>query len=192
MRVNRLLLGACISSVMAVLPAAAARTAPRQCVAAKPTPASYTWNFQKETDGIFSDIQSAAAQARYHADKLQSFTWGEEVSWEGHASQLSQLKADIDDMGGRLCRLETIRRVAAPWQQRIIDRIATTVRLMADNAQDAIVFENNNHDYLWSPTYRKYTENLYQEATNLTHAMDHAVEYAKVHALDRQSTRTTS
>ena len=160
MRTNSLLLSAFISSVMAVVPAASAAAVGAKCVTGKPTAASYTWNFQKEADRIFEDIHADAAQAQYHAEQLQSFGLDEEVSWQSHAIELSEVRSAINDMGERLCRLEVIRRVVAPWQQKTIDRIAVTVRLMADNAEDAIAFGNNNPRTLWSPTFRKYTSNL--------------------------------
>src|SRR5579863_562654 len=164
---NRLLLSAFVSSLMAFLPAASAVAAVNKCADGKPTPASYTWNFKKEADGIFEDIHADAARAQYHAEQLQSFALSEEMSWESHANELAQVRSAINEMGERLCRLETIRRVVAPWQQRTIDRIAATVRLMADNAQDAITFGNNNQNDLWSPTFRRYTDNLFAEASNL-------------------------
>jgi hypothetical protein len=73
---------------------------------------------------------------------------------------LEDLKGDINDIGAKLCRLETIRRVVAPWQKREIDRIATTVRLMADNAEDAILFVNDKPNDLWLGTYQSYLNNL--------------------------------
>jgi len=181
MRVSQLLLSTGISFIMIVLPAAPAAAA-SACLAAKPTPASNTWNFQKEADNIFQAIQSDAANARYHAEKLSSFDLDEEISPESHAMEMMQLRSAINDVGERLCRLETIRRAVAPWQQHAIDRIATATRLMAGNAQDAIAFENNNPRILWSPIYRKYVDNLYSEASNLDQLVTNAVQYAKVNA----------
>ena len=180
MRMKRLLLGACISALMAVVPAASAAVMVNRCSVGRPTAASYTWNFRKEANNIFEDIQADASQAAYHADQLQSFQRSPDMSWQSDADQLSQLKTEINDMEARMCRLETIRRVVAPWQQRSINRIAATVQVMADNAQDAIVFLNNNHNRLWSPTFRDYANNLYSDASSLNQTTDNAVEYAKV------------
>ena len=51
---------------------------------------------------------------------------------------------------------------------------------MADNAQDAIVFGNTKPKDLWLATYQKYLNNLYSEASNLTHSVGKAVEFASV------------
>ena len=178
MTLKQLVVNGCICAITAIVPAACAAT--RECVAGRPTAASYTWNFRQEADGIFQDIQSDAVQARSHADYLDRFVAEPDLSWEAHADQLAQLQSEINDIGNRLCRLETIRRVVAPWQQRSIDHIARSVQLMADNAQDAILFLNNNQETLWSPAYRRYVQNLCNEAGDLTASVGNAVEYAKV------------
>lgn len=180
MRLRTLIWSGCISLSMAVfvLPAAAATV--HECVPGIPTAASYTWDFKGEANAIFEDVQSAAQQALYHADRLQSFSSDNELSWESHAIQWDYLKHDINYIGAKLCRLESIRRVVSPWQQREIDRIAMNTRLMANNAQDAIAFGNGNQQYLWFPTYWHYVNNLYNQAKSLTGSVDRAVEFTSV------------
>jgi hypothetical protein len=184
MTLQSLLWRSCIA-VMTTAPvvpatAATANECVNKCVPGKPTAASYTWNFKGEANAIFMDVQADARRATSRAARLQSFTENPNLSWETHASQLQELKSDINELGTKLCRLETIRRVLAPWQQREVDQIATTVRLMADNAQDAIVFVNDKPDRLWVPAYRKYVNNLYSEAHDLAHSVQNAVAYANV------------
>src|ERR1700745_857139 len=116
MRLKQLLLSGCVSTAMVLLPAASATAAMHECVTGRPTAASYTWNFRQEANNIFEDIQSDVSQVRYHAEQLQSFEFHPDLSWQSHADQLSQVKSGVNDMGDRLCRLETIRRVVAPWQ----------------------------------------------------------------------------
>jgi hypothetical protein len=150
------------------------------CVAGQPTAASYTWNFQNETNQIFKDIQSDAQQALYDADTLQSYRLNPDVDWRTYGDQLNQVKDYINDMGAKLCRLEAIRRVAAPWQQREIDQIATSLRLMADNTEDAIMLGNARPTDLWSAAYRLNLNNLDAETRGLTHSVGKAVEYPGV------------
>jgi hypothetical protein len=174
----------CISVLMTAstvpVAAATANECATKCVPGKPTAASYLWNFKGEANAIFKDVQADARRALSRADRLQSFTEDPHLDWETHASQLQDLKGDINELGTKLCRLETIRRVLAPWQQREVDEIATALQLMADNAQDAIVFVNDKPDRLWVPAYRNYLSNLYTEADNLAHSAENAVAYANV------------
>ena len=180
MRLRTLFWSSCISAAIAVsaIPAAAATV--NQCAAGKPTAASYTWDFKSEVNTIFKDVQTDAEQALYHSDELQKFAGDPSLDWQLCAEQLDYLRSEINDIGTRLCRLETIRRVAAPWQQHVIDQIATDARLMADNAQDAIVFGNTKPKDLWLATYQKSLNNLYSEASSLMHSVGKAVEFANV------------
>jgi len=150
------------------------------CVAGQPTAASYTWNFQNETNQIFKDIQSDAQQALFDADTLQSYLDDTDMDWPVYGDQLNQVKDYINDMGAKLCRLEAIRRVAAPWQQREIDQIAASLKPMADNAQDAIMLGNAKPLDLWSAAFRVNLNYLDSETRNLTHSVDKAVEYPSV------------
>lgn len=171
-------LSGCVSGAMVLLAVPATAAAVHECAPGTPTAASYTWNFKGEANTIFQDIQSDAWQALDHADMLHSFAQDSSLSWESNAEELEALKEEVNDMGAKLCRLEAIRRVVAPWQQAEIDRIATTVRLMADNTQDAIVFANAHPTQLWLATYQKYADNLYDQARKLDQSVGNAVAYA--------------
>ena len=149
-------------------------------MAGRATPASYTWNFKGETNTVFQGIQADAQQALDHADQLQTFAEKSRLSWDTQGLQLDAIKDEVNDIEARICRLETIRRVVAPWQKAEIDRIAMMARLMVHNTQDEILFGNAHQDDLSLPTYQKYTDNIYNEARSLAHSVDKAVEYANV------------
>jgi len=176
----RALIFSAASAALALSASAATAAETRACAAGTPTAASNTWDFKGEANGIFKDIQSDAQAALDHADILQSYADDSELSWQAHADELLPIKEEINDIGARLCRLETIRRVLAPWQQHAVDQIAETARLMADNAQDAILFLNAHHNVLWLPTYQKYVNNLTTEGQSLAHSVGSAVEFASV------------
>ena len=186
MKLRTMLWAGCLSAAMtvSVVPGTAAMkttcAAGCACMPGEPTAASNTWNFKDEANRLFKDVQADAQNALYHADKLQSFGDSQDLAWAAHADQLSPLKRDINEMGTRICRLETIRRVTDPWQQREIDRLSAEARLMAYNAQHAIQFGNTHAKTLWLPTYRGDVNNLYNEAKALTRSVNDAVEYASV------------
>lgn len=180
MKVSHTGVDLCLIAAMALLPAVPASAMVRECIAAKPTAASYTWNFHREASSIFQEVQDSAQQVRYHAAELQSFTFSPEISWQSQADQLSQVRLEVNELGSKLCRLETVRRVLAPWQQKTVDNLAKTVRVMADNTEDAIQFLHQNENYLWSPTYTRYVNQISSEALSLTNSMGNAVEYASV------------
>ena len=175
MRPSELLLTGLISAALAV--AAPKAETSNSCPSDSPTAESYTWNFPGEATSIFRGVEADAHEALKNADELESFTETPQISWQGHALELADLRTEVNDMGAKLCRLESIRRVVAPWQQKTIDDIASSLRLMADNTEDAIQFLNSHHQDLWSPTYRKYLTNLFDEAHHLTKSTQTAVHY---------------
>jgi hypothetical protein len=170
---------------MAALPVAS-QAAPQSCTAGKPTPASYTWNFHAEASRLLSGIQVDAAKAHDRAAKLDVYTLDSNVDWRLHANQLDALKREVDDMGQRLCRLEQIRHVAAPWQQKAIDDAAASVRLMADNVQEAIEFLNEYQANFWEPGYRHNVSNVLHESGQLSRSVQNLEQYATVHREDLQ------
>jgi len=181
MRVRTLLWSSSIAAALTVGAAlATAATVPQECVAAEPTAASRTWDFQGEANTIFKDIQSDADQALNDAGHLQSLDRDSLVSWESHAQQLESLKTEINDIGAKLCRLQTIRRVLAPWQQQAVDQIASEAQLMANHTQDAIVFGNTHRSDLWLAPYPGDVNNLESEAHSLDRVVRNAVEYPGV------------
>jgi hypothetical protein len=180
MRLRTLLWTTCISAALAVAAPATAATVPQQCVAGEPTAASQTWDFKGEANNIFKDIQSDAQQAATDADYLQSLDQDYQVSWDSHAVHLDSLRAEINDIGAKLCRLQTIRRMLAPWQQNAVDQIAGEAQLMANHTQDAIVFGGSHRSDLWLATYKSDVTNLANEANALNRVLTNVVEFPSV------------
>ena len=178
MRLRTLLLAGCFSIATTAVAASTTKKSCECCEHGTPTAASYKWDFKGEANAIFSDIRADAEQASEHADQLAGFTRNDQIDWEEHAEQLDGLKADVNDMGTKVCRLETIRRVVAPWQQAEIDRIAADVRLLADSTEDAIRFGDTHSRELWLPTYQKYVNNMFDLSGKLEHSAATAVAYA--------------
>jgi len=142
--------------------------------------ASSTWDVRQAADALFQDIQSDAQQARNHAATLQSFQYSPDITWKLHGSQLNQLKTEVNDMVEKVCRLEKIRPVLAPWQQETTDRIASKLPLMAVDVTDAIYYVNTHQHELMNLTYWRYADNLCSEAADVTQSAGNAVKYANV------------
>jgi hypothetical protein len=167
-------------AAMVALPLAS-QAAPQSCTAGKPTKASNTWNFRAEATRLLSGIQADAAKAHAHADKLNTYDLDSSITWQYHAHRLAELKNEVDDMGRKLCRLQQIRRVTAPWQQKAIDEAKVSVRLMADNVNDAINFLNEYQDDFWTPSYRLNVSNVFRESGHLSQSVKTLEQTAAVH-----------
>jgi hypothetical protein len=171
---------------LAIAPGIAAAASSHECVAGPPTAASYTWNFQQEASQLLDSVRQDAAKLKDHADKLWHFAMQPNMSWNAHATELTAVRDEVNDMGAKLCRLESIRRAAAPWQQDAINQTAPEIRLLADNVQDAIAYLNQREGEFWMPAYRLYVGNLYKEANRVSGSVKTYETYAKVHSEDQQ------
>lgn len=180
MIIRGLLLAPCAAAFMTLMCLPASAMVTHECVAGMPTAQSYTRNFKNEANGIIRDIRDTARQALTDANELQSFADHTDLSWQVQGLKRDAVKDDVNTLESRMCRLEAIRRAVAPWQRAEIDRIATTARLMADNTEAAINFGNAHWDDLVSAKYRKYANNLYDEAQNLARSTDQAFAYTYV------------
>ena len=164
-----------------LLPGMSLASAPRTCMTGAPTAESHTWNFSQEATNLLNGIQLDAWRIQTRSDELRSYNGQEplEISWQMNGDKLIAIKHDVNDMGAKLCRLETIRRVVKPWQQQAIDHNARLVQLMADNTTDAINYLNAHHDTLWLAAYGTYVTNLYRESGRLSGSMHEYVQHAR-------------
>lgn len=167
-------------AAIAVTPVMSMGMEPRTCKPGQPTEESYTWNFPKEASRTLKDIRADAAKVENHADRLRNFSMNTSLSWQSHGSELRSIKAEVNQIGAKLCRLETIRTAALPWQRQAIDRTAVLAREMANNTDLAIKYLNTNQEHLWSPTYRQYATNLYNESSRLSQSIGSFEKLAKL------------
>jgi hypothetical protein len=173
----------CFAAVAAIgaLPAAAAVSSQAQaCVAGKVTAASYTWNFKNEANDDFQAIQADLVRAAYDADRFQQVSQNYNMDWLVEGDPLNALRGEVNDIGDKLCRLETIKRVLAPWQKQAVDRIEGTAILLQDTTQSAITFGNAHPLELWVPSYREESYTLLNQIHVLQHTVADAVAYPRV------------
>jgi hypothetical protein len=128
-----------------------------------------------DTRATFEDIQYEAHDALAHAGQLQTFVRDQQIGWDIQSQQLTAIKEDINRIETQISRLEATRSSDAPLQQAAIDGMARTARLLVDNTQDAILFGNGHQIDLWLAPYRRYTDNLYNEAHALSESVDQAL-----------------
>ena len=185
MNVNKIARPGYLVAAIAVTPVMSMGAEHRPCTPGQPTEESYTWNFPKEASGILKDVRTDVSKVENQADRLRGFSMNTGIGWQSHASELSSIKAEINDLGAKLCRLEIIRTAVLPWQQQEIDRTAVLARGLANNTEQAIKYLNNNREHLWSPTYRLYADNLYNESGRLSQSIGNMEKLAKLHREER-------
>lgn len=154
--------------------------APKTCAAGAATPESYKWNFRKEASKLLEGVRDQAYLAEDNAATLNSLSSDPGVTWQAHADQLHSLRAEVDAMGEKLCRLEVIRQSTAPWEQKAIDDAAPLIRYIADNTEAAIRYLREHADDPWTPTYRVYTSNVEKGSTQLQKRVGEYLHLAKL------------
>jgi signal transduction histidine kinase len=136
------------------------------------------WDFQKEASDLLGEIRDVSGRLRRDADRLESFTRSK-LNWQSHGDQLTLVKDHINQMGGRLERLQQIRHVTSPWQQQAIDRIMPIAVELASRTQAAIEHLNENRSYLFAPTYTDHLGTIAEQASTLNDAANDFLEYGK-------------
>jgi len=182
-------LGGCVLSAALLLPAATQSQA-RSCPVGTPTAQSYTWNFRAEAQGLLDDMASEARQARENADRLHTLMSNPESDWEPQALELDRIRDTVNDMGQKLCRLEAIRRVTSPWEQKAIAQAAPLIAAMANDTENAITFLNNNQRDLFMPAYTSLGADLYRRSASLAKSVSEFEKFGKVHQEDIRMQKT--
>jgi hypothetical protein len=92
--------------------------------------------------------------------------------WETHASHLTQVKELVNRIGDQFRTLESLRAMAAPWQQEAIDRSLPMAAQVAASTSAAINHLNDNHRNLQDPQYIGHLQNV----SELSHDMHGVVD----------------
>ena len=186
MNIGMLFGTASLTAAMALGAVPPAAQPAQACAAVQPVSPSGNRMLRQEANRLFAAIDADAQATRDAAAKVQSYDNDTLISWETHAVQWNKAQRAVNDIGEKVCRLEEIRPALEPWQQRIVDHVAVSTRLMADNAEDAILFLNDHEGNLWMPMYKRYAANLYQQADQMTKSTSRASDYARVRREYRQ------
>ena len=156
----------------------------RSCPIGTPTAQSYTWNFPQEAQALLGGIVAEAHAARSHADTLHRFMSNPQADWQMQALELEQIRTAVNEMGAKLCRLETIRRVVSPWERKAISGAAPLITELANDTESAITYLNTTHTDLFNPNYTRYGEELYQRSTKLANSLGELERFGKIHEED--------
>lgn len=149
------------------------------CPVGPPTPASYTWNFPGEASSLLAQIKADAVQVSHDADNLQALDRQASLNfWQYDAAILQPERDRINAMDRLLCRLETIRRLSSPAEQKAIDRLAPSVLELSESAREAIHYVNEHQDALMFQPYTMQAGVMYDEANRVVSAVNAYERYA--------------
>jgi hypothetical protein len=128
------------------------------------------------------ELRGMMLELNRDADRLHMLTQTSRM-WQTHASNLNQVKGNINRVGVQLAKLETMRGHAAPWQKELIDSVTPVAAEMANHTSAAIVHLNANKNYLWAPQYADHMKAIPELSAKAHGLVDNHLK--AVDALDR-------
>lgn len=146
MQLNHSLCALALSAAVAVLPALA-----RQNVA-------------QET------LKNAAANASVisnTAQKLYMEAPNDNLSWQGEALRLEQLKDSVDQIADQIAHLDLWKNMETPPERKAVTESNPLLKDMAAQTTDAIRFLNANAHGLFEPEYREHIEKIKSDAERM-------------------------
>ncbi len=120
-----------------------------------------------EASDLLKQIKSLTANLSTEANTLDSYKLQPRLSWRSHANELNKAREHINQIGERLDRLQAIKSVAEPWQQRAIEDIMPVAANLAAHTQSAIQHLNENRTYLYAPVYADHLTSISERSAEL-------------------------
>lgn len=136
---------------------------------------------QKEITTLLKQVASQARATAQHAEALQSFHLGKQVSFHSHVYELERAKGVINSMGRDLSKLQGLRADALPWQQAVIDQLNPMLTSLAVNTTEAIEHLSENRNRLYLQEYGDAVGNMAAYADQARDLISVHVDYADAH-----------
>ncbi len=93
-------------------------------------------------------------------------------------------------MGEKLERLQEVRGMLAPWQQKAVDRVVPNAQELAAHTEAAIAFLNEQQERLWMSAYvdriRAVTDHAEEIKSSVTAFLDYAKASDRLRGLESQ------
>lgn len=175
-------LSSCITYVLAavlVVPAGL-MAAQQPCQGSGSAAMSKNWDFPGEATQLLSDVEAKSEDVIRQSD-AQVLLREHMSDWVYVGDSLSAIRADVNAMGKDLCRLQAIRRVALPWQQREISRITPRLQDMATQTSAAIRLLNNSQQSYWSTNLPNDLDTVYSDALRVNRSVIREIQEARTH-----------
>ncbi len=131
----------------------------------------------EQVSNLLSQVKSHAFQMKEDAATLESYTRLGGVSWQTHASVITQMKERINEAGRDVQKLEDAKKSASPWQEMAIQRIQPLLRELATNTGKAIQYLNENPKRLSMDPYKSYLEANADVSEELSSMISDFVDY---------------
>lgn len=138
---------------------------------------------------LFGDIKEHSVLAEEDAQLLESYTRSN-VSWQGHADRLAQMKAHVNDLLKDYNEAQRLRDEGSPWQQEAIDQLRPLLQGMADHLTATIQHQRKNQTNVrmqaWVDYVRGNSEYATKAATFIHDLVDYGAAKSTAESLERE------
>lgn len=164
-------------------------------VKAESTP-TYNWAYAEDASRLLQQIRGLSAQLTEDAVFLEQQSRRNQLDWRSHATQLNQIRADVNAMGENLRQLQEIHSMIAPWQQKATERIVPNAVALAAHTEGAIEYLNEEQGNMWAPPYTDRVNAMSNHADNIKSTVSMFLDYGRtsghLEGLERQIEFTES
>lgn len=144
-----------------------------------PTPVLAQNPDSEEITKLLSRAENHALNLETDGDQLVAYTHSPSMSWQSHASRLSEMRNDVNEMGKIVTEMQQLHSQGSPWQQVAIDRIYPLLREMADALTATIKRLNDHPSQVNMPAYQDYVHSQYDVASRTASLVKDLVDYGR-------------
>jgi hypothetical protein len=134
---------------------------------------------------LLEDIRDRASAARVEADYLKEMINSGRFSPLSHLARLDAVKADLNQIGKDLVKLEAERETLPDWEKQAFDRVLPLAQDAVTNANNAIDFYKNNTLHLWGAEDAGYASAIYTDSSRMASSLS---QYLKHEHLQEKET----
>ena len=142
----------------------------------------------EQVSKLLSEAKTLAFQIKEDAVTMESYT-RMNVTWEGHAAAINQIKEHVNALGRQVAKLKDARSSASPWQKTAIDRIDPYLDELG--GYTSAVIEHLRGEPKRAPAeYKDYLEANADYASDLAAMIADFVDYGRTkERLERSTTK---
>jgi hypothetical protein len=140
---------------------------------------TYNWAYAEQASGLLQEIHQISTQLRDDTQFLEVHSRSNQLDWRSHAAHLNDIRTNINAMGDNLRQLQEIHSLIAPWQQKAVDRIMPKAVALADHAELAINFLNEEKGKTWMPSYVDRVSDMADHSVEIKNTVSMFLDFGK-------------
>ncbi len=126
------------------------------------------------------DIRVHARAGAEDAYELKAMIANPRYSADSHMVRLNELRAEVNQMGKDIVKLNGERTSLPVWEQQAVDRVLPLVQDAAKNTSNAIHCYNTATNRLWGPEDSSYAEHVYRDADKIASTLGDYLTYERL------------